>query len=290
MSDEILRIKSPVIQTDNITSQQYHTYTPYTTSFNNNDEIRIAIQAQDLYVLPSQSYLQIDFTVKDTDNDEVQKAFTEIQRVNASAKLQVRFVHGFVAHLFSEIRYELNGVEIDKSRTPGIASILKCLAAGKSKDIAAYKLFTAYSDEQMSIKSYRMILPLRFILGFCDDFDKIILNSKHELILVRNRSDQNAYTAPAEIANFTIDKIMWKVQHVTLSDAAKLSMLKTMNRNEFLPMTYRSWDLYEMPALPQINRHTWSIKTTTQTTKPRFVIIGFQNKSFIRSKQRRVQI
>lgn len=282
MSDDILHIKTPVVDGDDITNIQYHTYTPYTTSYNNNDEIRIVLQAQDLYVLPSQSYLQIDFNVTDVDNAQVQAAIEQAHAQNANNRLVVQFIHGFITHLFSEIRYELNGVEIDKSRTPGITTLLKCLVSGKSKNLSEYKLMTIYENNNIALQSYRMILPLRFVLGFCDDFEKIILNSKHELILVRSRSDQNAYVAPAELANFNVNKIQWKIQHVSLSDTAKLSMLKTLNQNDFLPLTYRSWDLYEMPALPTTNRHTWSIKTTLQTTKPRYVVVAFQtNRNFV---------
>lgn len=53
-----------------------------------------------------------------------------------------------------------------------------------------------------------------------------------------------------------------------LSDAAKLSMLKTLNRNDDLPIEYRSWDLYELPAVPQSTRHNWAVKTATQLLKP----------------------
>lgn len=114
MSEEILRIKSPI--GDNITNLQYHTYTPYTTSYNNNDEVRIAIQAQDLYVLPSQSYLQIDFSVTENDNEAIRAAVAEAAATaaNLNNPLHIAFVHGFISHLFSEIRYELNGIEIDK--------------------------------------------------------------------------------------------------------------------------------------------------------------------------------
>lgn len=57
MSENILDVKSSVIHQDDIIHQQYHTYSPYSMTFNNNDEIRITIQSQDLYVLPSDSYL-----------------------------------------------------------------------------------------------------------------------------------------------------------------------------------------------------------------------------------------
>lgn len=108
------------------------------------------------------------------------------------------------------------------------------------------------------------------------------MNCKHELILIRNRSDVNAYIAPRNVVNFKINKIHWKIQHVTLSDAAKLSMLKTVNRNDDLPIEFRSWDSYELPAVPESTRHNWTVKTTTQLSKPRFVIVGFQwNRNYV---------
>lgn len=76
--------------------------------------------------------------------------------------------------------------------------------------------------------------------------------------------------------NVNMSKILWKIQHISLSDRAKLMMLKSLGRNEDLPLIYRSWDLYELPQLPPTSRHIWSVKTTTQLTKPRYVIVAFQ--------------
>lgn len=50
MSDQILNLKNVGVFDDSITNVQHHIYNPFTTTFNNNDEIRIAIQQQDLYV------------------------------------------------------------------------------------------------------------------------------------------------------------------------------------------------------------------------------------------------
>lgn len=269
MSEKILHVKHPIIQEERIINQQYHTYTPYTSSYNNNDEIRIAIQSQDLYVLPSSSYILIEFTTRRTPNLDV------LDR-------NIFFTQNFVAHLFSEMRYELNGFEIDRCRSPGTTSFMKCMVACRSEDTLAYKMYAEGKDVQVQYGTYTMMIPLRFIFGFCDDFKKIIMNCKHELILIRNRSDVNAYRAAQNIVTFTVNKIYWKIQHVTLSDAAKLSMLKTLNRNDDLPIEYRSWDLYELPAVPQSTRHNWAVKTTTQLSKPRFVIVGFQwNRNYV---------
>lgn len=267
MANSILQIKNPVAREDNITNIQYHTYTPYTSSYNNNDEVRIVIQAQDLYVLPSESYLHIEFTIAPT---------------VPGAAVNGTFAHNFISHLFSELRYEINGFEIDRCKSPGVTSQLKCMLATKLSDITSYQLYTLNSESAMNAGIFRMILPLRFVFGFCDDYNKIILNSKHELILVRNRSDINAYVAAEANVNFTVNKIHWKIQHVSLSDATKLVMLKTLDRNDDIPLAYRSWDLYELPMIPQSTRHNWSVKTTTQMSKPRYVVVGFQtNKNYV---------
>lgn len=269
-SSSILQIKKLSDRDDYITSQQYHTYTPYTPSYNHNDEVRIAIQSQDLYVLPSESYLHIEFTIQRRDG------------VDAQAAIAAQFSYLFLGHLFSEMRYELNGFEIDRCRSPGTTSLMKCLVATKLTDKYAFGLYALNSHQNIQLGTYRMILPLRFVFGFCEDFSKIVLNSKHELILIRNRSDLNLFTSNVDNISFRVDKIHWKMPHISLSDGAKLSLLKTLDRKDDIPITFRSWDLYELPVIPQTTRHNWSVKTTTQMTKPRYVIVGFQtNKNFV---------
>lgn len=264
MYNDIIQVKSPIVQGDDIIGQEYHTYTPYTTSFNNNDEVHITIQSQDLYVLPSQSYLYIEFSVSRGDGVPL-------------GNEEAGFTFLYPLHLFSEMRYELNGFEIDRCKKPGITSTMKMLTAMKNEDKLAFKLLENYSNCAMSTRTYYAIVPLRFLFGFCDDYNKIILNSKHELILVRSRVNNNAYIATVDNnLQINVSKIQWKVPHVSLSDRAKLSMLKTISRNDDLFLTYRSWDLYEVPVLPTTTRHSWSVKTTSQVTKPRFVVVSFQ--------------
>lgn len=67
MSHEILQIKNLIAQNNDIINQEYHTYASYSSSFNNNDEIRVTIQAQDLIVLPSESYLKIEIHISKED-------------------------------------------------------------------------------------------------------------------------------------------------------------------------------------------------------------------------------
>lgn len=58
-------------QFDNtIESYEIHTYSPYSNSFGENDEIRTPIQQQDLYVLPSASSLHIEGYATAYGNDQ----------------------------------------------------------------------------------------------------------------------------------------------------------------------------------------------------------------------------
>lgn len=264
MANDILNVKKLIGRSDEITSQQYHTYSPYSTSFNNNDEIRITIQSQDLYILPSDSHLFIEFIVArrtPAPNEENAPTFPTF----------------FIAHLFNEMRYELEGVEIGRCKLPGITTTMKNFISCKTENMEILKLFNLHSGDNVIMGTHRMLVPLKFVFGFCDDFNQIILNSKHELILVRHRTDASMYIGDAGTnLMFTINKIQWEVPHVTLSDETKLLMLRTIARNDSLLIPFRSWDLYELPVIPQTTRHTWSVKTTSKVNKPRFVIVGLQ--------------
>lgn len=52
MMNEVLAVREKTYSDESISKKEYHTYSPYQQSFKANDEIRITIQNQDLYVLP----------------------------------------------------------------------------------------------------------------------------------------------------------------------------------------------------------------------------------------------
>lgn len=269
MSQQILNIRdNGAYNDDAITSIQHHAYSPYTTSFKCGDEIRIAIQQQELYVLPHDSYIFIEGTV------EVQPP------ANATAQQQVPpcFVNNAAAFLFDEIRYELNGVQIDSNKNVGITSLLKGYCALQSDDMN--RLSTASwninSNAQASAGSVNFCIPLKTILGFAEDYQHILLNAKHELILIRSRNDTNVFVGANDISKITINKIQWMMPHVHVSDSEKVRLLKFIDRKQAIPLIFRSWELYEYPALPTADKHVWSVKTSTQLNTPRHIIIAFQ--------------
>ena len=56
MDEEILRVQDPIHFSKAIAHMEFHAHRLYASStFGNSDEIRIAVQNKDLYVLPSYS-------------------------------------------------------------------------------------------------------------------------------------------------------------------------------------------------------------------------------------------
>lgn len=256
MSD-ILSVGASVKHVNSIIKKDYHTYTPYTQSFGNNDEIRITIQSQDLYVLPSESYISVEVVASFANNVVAEATFPE----------------NHVACLFSDIRYELNGVEIDRCKNPGITANMKRFTAHRKLNLHAVERM--YEKTTITARTYQLTLPLSSIFGFADDYKKVIMNAKHELILVRSRNDLHSFICDTDSVRIQMTKVSWKVPHIQLSDHAKLSMLRYLERKRTIDIPYRSWDLYELPQVPQATKHIWAVKTATAMSKPRYVFVGF---------------
>lgn len=268
MNNNILNIKKSVLSDDSITGIQYHSYNPYTTTFDNSDEIRISIQQQDLYVLLHESHINIEGSI------------TRAEDAPETSQMPSLINNG-VAFLFDEIRYELNGFEIDRCKNVGITSTMKGYVSFTPNDMNSLKTasWTNSTDlEAVRTGSFSYLLPLKILFGFAEDYSSILLNAKHELVIIRSRSNSNAVVGNSNIANINISKIQWRVPHVQVSDSQRLTLLKYVEKQKPIQMSFRSWELYEYPALPQTTKHIWPVKTASQVNKPRYVILGFQTR------------
>ncbi|XP_065370893.1 uncharacterized protein LOC135963070 [Calliphora vicina] len=266
MTDIINVLEKPMMD-ERIIKKDYHTYTPYIQSFNNNDEIRISIQNQDLYVLPSESFLYIEGTVLDATSGLKSKNF--------------KLKNNFVPNLFEEIRYELNGVEIDRTRHLGVSSTIKnYLSLNDSESIMMGNASWSYDkDIDVGEGFFNFYVPLKSLLGFAEDYNKIMLNCKHELILLRTKNDDNIVNSnqTTEKPKITIQNISWRIPHVKLSDYAKLNTIKIINSGNVLPIAFRSWDCHYHPQLSASQNHIWNVKLAANRERPRFVLIAFKH-------------
>jgi len=259
---EILAVDGEPIFDDSIVKIETHTYNPYAnTTFGHSDEIRIPIQQQDLYTLPCDSFLYIEgklTTKKPNDKEEIALG------------------NNCVAFMFDEIRYELNGVEIDRNKNVGITSSLKNYISLTS-DNALVMQNAGWNGTPAVGGYFNFCVPLRILLGFCEDYKRVVVNARHELILIRARNDNNSIKGNSETEpEIELYKVQWRMPHVMLNEVNKLSLLRTLNSGRYLSMTFRSWDLYEYPLLQSTTKHSWAVKAATQLEKPRYVIFALQ--------------
>ena len=89
--DDILSIQSGVAFDESIAHYELHAHKPFnSSSFNNNDEIRISIQHQDLNLLSSRSSIRIQGRLTDIEDKVLANTY---------------FINNGVCFLFEEIRY-----------------------------------------------------------------------------------------------------------------------------------------------------------------------------------------
>ena len=266
--EEILNIQSAVTFDESVAHYELHAHQPYTTSsFGNSYEILIAIQHLDLCILPSRSSLHVCGKL-------VKPAVTALQRS--------LLVNNAICHMFEEIRYEINAIEIDKCKNVGLTTLMKSWVSlnPSQKLIIAGWLDVEETQKPTNDDGYfDSSIPLCMILGFAEGYRKLLVNVKHELILTRSRKDINTIIQPAVADNnyeefkFELTKIEWLMPYVFLSDKRKIPLFNYIEKKRPVVISYRSWEFYDYPLLPSSPKYVWTVKTSNQLEKPRFIIL-----------------
>lgn len=274
MSIENLNVAAKVQFDNHITKYYEQPHPPIVSNnYGPNDEIRIVVQAQDSFTLPHDSSILIE---------------GKINWVPATS--DARLGKNFAAFLFQEIRYELNGVVIDSCRNVGMTSLMKGLATltppqARALSNAGFGFDSSNSEQNLSdLNIYDNIsgefsvkVPLKLLLGLFDDYNKIILGMRQELILHRASSDANCLvtTTAGDASSIEITRIAWYLPHMNTSDVARINLLQMIRRDDLIYMPFRSWDFHEYPSLLLTTKHIWSIGSSSMLERPRYVIVAF---------------
>ncbi|KAJ8976358.1 hypothetical protein NQ317_011599 [Molorchus minor] len=205
---DILNVTQEPLIDNSIVDFEYHNYQAYITSkFDYNDEIRIPIQELDAYTLPSESQLYLEGSLTKEDHTPVTK---------------LKMINNALSYIFREIRYEMNGIVVDSTRNVGLTSTLKgYLSFNESESVKLQNAGWFPKDGTIPNK-FNVCLPLKMITK------KIILNMKQELVLIRSSNDLDAVTSidDTEKPKINIDKIYWRVPHVTVGIPQQLALTK----------------------------------------------------------------
>jgi len=192
------------------------------------------------------------------------------------------------------MKYEINGVQIQKVINPGITSTLKGYCSYNNTDIIA-RCNSAWSNDFENINQdfiesnkFNGCINLKDVFGFCEDYKRILINCNQQLTMNRSSLDLNAIklfktdnTVEKDVAKLkgvkvNISKIFWRMPMVKVNDREKITLLKVINSHKPVTCAFRTWELCEYPVLPQNTTHSWKVKTSNKLEKPRYVIIGFQ--------------
>ncbi|XP_057322523.1 uncharacterized protein LOC130665911 [Microplitis mediator] len=164
---EFLNIQKPIIFDESISRYKVHSHRPYaSTSFNNSDEIRMSIQHQDLCILPSKSTLHICGRFTNEDGSAVNEA--------------MELVYMAICHMFEEIRYELNAIEINRCKNVGMTSLIKnnlYLTPGQGNLMENARCLQTDDKLTNSDGYFDISIPLSLLFGFAEDYNRIIMNA-----------------------------------------------------------------------------------------------------------------
>jgi len=123
MDDMYLDVTAGYTDDCKITQIEYHSFLPYSTSaLSNNDEVRIALHNTESYTLPCESYIYIEGTM------------TKPMEITD----EIRFINNGLSFLFSEMKYEINGNQIQKLVNPGISTTLKGYCSYNKTNITSH--------------------------------------------------------------------------------------------------------------------------------------------------------
>lgn len=266
ITSSMLDVSTTALEDESIVNFEYHSYTPFTNNFEQNQEIRIQQNQQDIFTFISDSFLNIEGVFLRDDGTPTTTAL---------------LTNNSVLYLFEEIRLLMNSIQIDQNKNPGVTSTLKGYASyspEKSKKLSSAGWHPFDTLKVNNKGKFNFCVPLSCLFGFAEDVKCLILNSKMELVLIRSNHDENSYytTDAGETMQITIEKISWKIPHVTPSDREKLKLNHLVHKDTPLPLYYRSWGLYTFPELPITSHTIWSVCTSSAVEKPRYVIFALQ--------------
>jgi hypothetical protein len=259
-----LNRKEPVKFSNTITKYEFHTYHPRSENFSNNDEVRIVIQNQDLLSLPSESYIRIT------------------GKINAAGVTDPDWTivrNGF-SYLFNEVRYEIDNVEIDRNRDVGITSTLKGYLTIPKNDftyaIAGWTNSDANINYNKQTKTFGLHIPLKYWLGFAEDYNKVLTGVKQELILRRSTTDVDVFKCVGTVSpQVQINKITWHVPHINVEDQVKLELFEDIRKNPKFLIPFRKWELQQIPLLRESKNEVWTALAGTGIERPRYVVLAF---------------
>ena len=286
-NSDVLNFTEEIIVDEEIERFEFHEYEPVSTNLNNSGEIRINIEQQDLFTLPSEAYLLVEGRLLKADGTSY--ADTDV----------VALVNNGIMHLFTQISYQLSNQEVETIYSPGQATTMigylkypvefqlsegmnqlwnrDTTATADLVNNTGFKNRQNYIITQSEDKgTFSFCIPLKHIFGFCDDYDKVLYGFKHTLTLVRKDDNDAIFrTAATAAGKVNLNKLSLFMPHVTPSVIASNNLYKIIESKVDVPFSFRSRQC-DTIAVPASNTFSWRLSPRSANERLRYVIVGFQ--------------
>jgi hypothetical protein len=306
--DEMLDVTEPHLYDESISSMHFYEYTPQTQANNNTagHQISIIINNQDIYSLPSKSYISIKGQIRRAGNNAAYDVGDEISLINNA-----------MMYLFTGIKYELGNTTLESINSPGqITSMLgyltypddfstsaglKCCWSKDTSDNANSAKYVAslaapvagytpgenptYNQGFAARKGFlfssnprgcfEFHISLSHIFGFAE-YKKLIYGLKHTLTLTRGSDTQALYRNNVAVdGKVDITEISWYMPQIQMTPEYLTGMRSLIEQKVTLPLAFRA-RTSEQTMMTQTLNNTWRLSVTGGVEKPRWIIIGFQ--------------
>jgi hypothetical protein len=282
---------------ESIEKLDYREYEPHIGTDINQEsgEIRIVIQDQDQFVLPSKSYLYIEGQFKHKNGDRI-----------APNESKITLVNNALMFLFKRVAYRMGNQEIEGCNNIGRATTMKGLVTYPrnytegSRFMWVMDTMTAddhpeHSERFKFLNNYVVqnstptgffsaTIPLSHILGFCENYDKVVYGVKHELILQRTHSHDAIQKLivmadgadTLQYGRLDLKTLRWRVPHVKLADEEKLKLYSIIEKKQSISINFLNRQC-DSTIIPEgVTSHSWRVSVTAGVEKPRYIILGFQ--------------
>ena len=219
-----------------------------------------------------------------------------------------------ILHLFSEMKYSINGQPIEDILNPAISSIMLGMLRypddfSKSKGLMQCwfkdngnggtddnenierkerkNLFYNSINNALDKGKFSFCIPLKHIFGFCDDYDKVMYGVNHGLSLFRkgdgtaihrlnNQLGPNDGAGqPTDLnAKVKLTKVKWCMPHVKPSLEIYNGLTEKIGKGQNVKIGFKSRKVDE--KLVNGANWSWRVAVTSGNETPRFLILGFQ--------------
>ena len=279
---------------------EYFEYSPDSEtleSLNGVREIRFNIEALSTFIHPHNSFLYFDGQILRQRNNQPFDNPTNTTLANDG-----------ILHLFSEMKYSINGQPIEDILNPAISSIMLGMLRypddfSKSKGLMQCwfkdggnggfaetntgreerkKLFYDADADNANKGKFSFCIPLNHIFGFCDDYDKVMYGVNHGLSLFRKgngtaihreANDQGPGNVD-DVPTIRLTKIKWCMPHVKPSLQIYNQLTEKIGRGDIVKIGFKSRKVDE--KIVDSATWSWRVAVTSGNETPRFLILGFQ--------------